>query len=135
MSISSQTKYLWRTIAAQNIDALQKKATEFNKLDDFLKYVQSRQDNHASNEGVKLLSIHSSKGLEFSVVFIVGLNEGILPHQKSIMENLIEEERRLCYVGITRAQHRLYLSYRLNQDKRALEPSRFLHEAFPGRSF
>ena len=91
----------------QNIEVLQKRASEFNKLEDFLKHVRGRQNTHAGNEGVKFLSIHGSKGLEFPVVFLVGVNEGILPHQKSVAEKSIEEERRLCYMAMTRAKERI----------------------------
>jgi superfamily I DNA/RNA helicase len=81
---------------------------------------------------VPLMTLHSAKGLEFRNVFVVGLEEGILPHTRSLDENQLAEERRLMYVGITRARERLSLSY-CRQRKRAgdaLEvlPSRFLQE-------
>lgn len=60
---------------------------------------------------IMLMTMHSAKGLEFPVVFIVGLQEGLLPHQMSLMDGDVEEERRLCYVGMTRAKKRLYLSW------------------------
>lgn len=60
---------------------------------------------------VMLMTLHSAKGLEFPVVFITGMQEGLLPHQMSIAEGGVEEERRLCYVGMTRAKKRLYLSW------------------------
>ena len=60
---------------------------------------------------VVLTTLHGAKGLEFPVVFIVGLMEGVLPHQMSMDEGGVEEERRLCYVGMTRAKKRLYLSW------------------------
>ena len=82
------------------------------------------------------MTFHSAKGLEFKVVFMVGMEEGIMPHINSIMEeNGIEEERRLCYVGITRAKERLYIT---NAKMRMLygkdmvnPPSRFIAEIAP----
>ncbi len=91
-------------------------------------------DNYSSDENaIVLMSLHSAKGLEFPVVFLTGLEEGIFPHTLAMGEQHdIEEERRLCYVGITRAQQRLFLS---SASRRFLygsgiyhEPSRFLEE-------
>jgi len=65
---------------------------------------------------VTLMTLHSAKGLEFPVVFMTGMEEGIFPHARSMNEQEeIEEERRLCYVGLTRARERLYLSYALHR--------------------
>jgi DNA helicase-2/ATP-dependent DNA helicase PcrA len=78
------------------------------------------------------MTLHSAKGLEFPVVFLTGLEEGVFPHSRSMQEpEELEEERRLCYVGITRAQERLMLSYALHrriQGYGVAEPSRFLLE-------
>ena len=63
------------------------------------------------DDAIMLMTLHSAKGLEFPVVFIVGLQEGLLPHQMSLAESDVEEERRLCYVGMTRAKKRLYLTW------------------------
>jgi DNA helicase-2/ATP-dependent DNA helicase PcrA len=84
-------------------------------------------------DAVTLITLHQAKGLEFPVVFIVGLEEGILPHRRSFDDpEEMEEERRLCYVGITRAKERLYLlrSYRrsLFGGSTASPPSRFLQD-------
>ncbi|MHB9112490.1 MAG: DNA helicase PcrA [Thermoleophilia bacterium] len=62
-------------------------------------------------EAITLMTLHNAKGLEFPVVFIIGAEEGIFPHSRSMEEQNIEEERRLCYVGMTRARQRLYFSY------------------------
>ncbi|MBI5057305.1 MAG: UvrD-helicase domain-containing protein [Nitrospirae bacterium] len=82
--------------------------------------------------GVTLISFHSSKGLEFPVVFIAGIEEDILPHKKSYSDEGIEEERRLFYVGITRAMNELYITYTDHRTKYGKEtpsvPSRFLEE-------
>src|SRR5690606_22760065 len=83
--------------------------------------------------GITLMTIHSAKGLEFPVVFLVGMEEGLFPHSRSLMEPAeIEEERRLCYVGMTRAKERLYLTYALIRTmyggRQLSTPSRFLRE-------
>ncbi|VAX76905.1 UvrD-helicase domain-containing protein [Buchnera aphidicola] len=81
---------------------------------------------------LQLMTIHASKGLEFSVVCIIGLEEGTLPHQKSIIDKNVKEERRLMYVGITRAKKQLFLSFCKTKKKFGalinLQPSRFLFE-------
>ena len=86
-----------------------------------------------STEMVTLMTLHSAKGLEFPFVFIVGVEEGYLPHQRSIStESELEEERRLCYVGITRAMEQLYLSHaksrRTFRETEYRTPSRFISE-------
>jgi DNA helicase-2/ATP-dependent DNA helicase PcrA len=80
-----------------------------------------------------MMTVHSAKGLEFDVVFLTGLEEGLFPHEQSVMEpEGLEEERRLAYVAITRARHRLYLSHAqtrmLHGQTRYNIPSRFLEE-------
>ncbi len=87
----------------------------------------------ASEDAVQLMTLHSAKGLEFQLVFLVGMEEGLFPHKMS-MDNIagLEEERRLCYVGITRAKNKLYLSHaesrRLHGDVNLCRPSRFIRE-------
>ena len=107
-------------------------------LGDFLEEVSLIADisNHTEDGNVvTLMTLHSAKGLEFPVVFLVGMEEGLFPHNMSLMEDNIEEERRLCYVGITRAKDRLYLT---NAKRRMLYgkdnmnmPSRFIAEINP----
>ncbi len=81
---------------------------------------------------VTLMTLHSAKGLEFPAVFMTGMEEGVFPHTRSMSDDeQIEEERRLCYVGLTRARERLYLSYALHRRIHGYgvgEPSRFLRE-------
>ncbi len=83
-------------------------------------------------DAVQLMTLHAAKGLEFPVVFLVGLEEGLFPHDMAVQAGQLEEERRLCYVGITRAMRELYLSYaelrRLYGQERSNQPSRFLSE-------
>lgn len=86
-----------------------------------------------NDDAVQLMTLHSAKGLEFDLVFMAGMEEGLFPHKMS-MDNLtgLEEERRLCYVGITRARTKLYLSHaesrRLHGDVNLCRPSRFVRE-------
>jgi DNA helicase-2/ATP-dependent DNA helicase PcrA len=89
--------------------------------------------SEGGEEGISLMTLHSAKGLEFPVVFMIGLEEGLFPHVRSIgNETEIEEERRLCYVGMTRAEQRLYLVYAWSRtmfgQSGASRPSRFLEE-------
>lgn len=95
----------------------------------------SREDKKVKANAVVLSTYHAAKGLEFKEVYMVGMEEGILPHRRAledIGEDGIEEERRLCYVGVTRAQYRLTLSLALSRLKRGKMkptiPSRFLYE-------
>ncbi|WP_455204677.1 DNA helicase Rep [Kaarinaea lacus] len=94
--------------------------------------ILDRQENEQERDCVNLMTFHAAKGLEFPYVFMVGVEEDLLPHRASIEDNNIEEERRLAYVGITRAQKQLTLTYAAKR-KRAGEweecqPSRFLSE-------
>lgn len=104
-------------------------------LEQFLQQIalQSSEGEEKSTEAVKLMTIHSAKGLEFPVVFVVGFTEGIFPSSKSIEERKaagLEEERRLCYVALTRARERLFLmdSEGFSQNGIKKLPSRFLRE-------
>lgn len=113
--------------------------TGSESLADFLEEISLIADisEHQEQEDVvTLMTIHSAKGLEFEVVFLIGMEDGIFPHQNSFCEEGgLEEERRLCYVGITRAKRRLYIS---NAKRRMLygkdvinPPSRFIKEIAP----
>ena len=76
-----------------------------------LRDMMERGEEETDDDQVQLMTLHASKGLEFPYVFMVGMEEGLLPHQTSIDEDNIEEERRLAYVGVTRAQKQLFLTY------------------------
>jgi DNA helicase-2/ATP-dependent DNA helicase PcrA len=102
----------------------------------FLTHAALEAGEHQAGDGqdaVQMMTVHSAKGLEFDVVFLSGLEEGLFPHEQSAMEaDGLEEERRLAYVAITRARHRLYLSHAqtrmLHGQTRYNVPSRFLEE-------
>ena len=111
----------------ENIKELRSVAIEFPSLHQFLENValveqdyESTMENSSMPDKVKgekpdaitLMTMHAAKGLEFRIVFIVGMEEGLFPHSQSMLDTSeIEEERRLCYVGITRAREKLYLTY------------------------
>ena len=86
-------------------------------------------------DAVVLMTLHAAKGLEFPVVFLAGLEEGVFPHARAVEQGQLEEERRLCYVGMTRAKERLYLTHAgvraLYGEPRPTLPSRFLREVPP----
>ncbi len=90
------------------------------------------RDERQGRDAVTLMTLHAAKGLEFREVYLVGMEEGVLPHARAVAEGGEEEERRLCYVGITRARERLVLSYCLRRPRGGgmaeTFPSRFLYE-------
>ena len=124
----------------QNIQELRSVASEFPDLADLLENVALAENDtlpdkikDPDQDAVFLMSLHAAKGLEFPVVFIVGMEEGLFPHTRSLMDKeQLEEERRLCYVGITRAKEKLYLSYARSRliygTVSGAIPSRFLSE-------
>lgn len=104
----------------ENIKELRSVAIEFPNLIEFLEnvalveqeYISDHPKNGERKDASNLMTLHAAKGLEFPVVFMVGMEEGLFPHSRSLMEkNELEEERRLCYVGMTRAKERLFLTY------------------------
>lgn len=129
-------------VVEQIVNALgeYEQSTRKPRLNDFLdKLLLGEQDANDEKEkqlkknAIALMTMHSAKGLEFPEVYIVGLEEGILPHHRSLEDDAtIDEERRLCYVGVTRAEERLTLSMSLSRMKwgkpRDTKPSRFLYE-------
>jgi DNA helicase-2/ATP-dependent DNA helicase PcrA len=111
-------------------------AEEMSPLDEFLSHAALEAGEgqaEAWEDCVQLMTMHSAKGLEFPLVFLCGLEDGLFPHQRSITDpNGLEEERRLCYVGITRAKQTLYVTYaeqrRLHGMDSFSQPSRFIAE-------
>jgi DNA helicase-2/ATP-dependent DNA helicase PcrA len=114
-----------------------KAATLAGFLDDVLlgeREDSDEKESQLARNAVALMTLHSAKGLEFPHVYLVGMEEGILPHKRSVEADgaAIDEERRLCYVGVTRAREQLTLSFALTRRKwgkpRKTTPSRFLYE-------
>jgi DNA helicase II / ATP-dependent DNA helicase PcrA len=137
-----------RTLEAEgrleNLEEFVGVAQEFDRLNpegtlaDFLQEISLYADIDSLEEAehlVTLMTLHNAKGLEFPVVFITGMEEGLFPHSRSLDEQRLEEERRLCYVGITRARDSLYLSYARSRTLFGGAgyklPSRFLSEIPP----
>lgn len=94
------------------------------------------EDGEGDKSGVNLMTLHSAKGLEFPMVVVSGMEEGLFPHHRSMYDpNLLEEERRLCYVGMTRAMEKLYLTYAQKRSFAGMhghhKPSRFIGEVPP----
>ena len=141
----SKEKNLENELRLDNLEEFKSITASFEErtgsvnLDDFLDEISLIADiseHKSNNNGVTLMTIHSAKGLEFRCVFLIGMEEGIFPHQNSLYDSSeIEEERRLCYVGITRAKDRLYLTNakrRILYGKEELNPvSRFIEEINP----
>ena len=122
-----------KNVASTYVDRYGKKSLEMflNEIN----LIEQEQDKNQDGSGnyINLMTLHSSKGLEFDYVFMVGMEEGLLPHSRSFLEeDDMEEERRLCYVGITRAKQKLYLTFaekRITREGYSSQlPSRFLGE-------
>ena len=122
----------------ENLGELVRAISEFEGLEDFLDHISLVMENEEANatgEMVNIMTLHAAKGLEFDMVFLPGWEEGLFPHQRSLDEsgeNGLEEERRLAYVGITRARKTLFISHAANrriynQWQNSI-PSRFLNE-------
>ncbi len=126
----------------ENVEELLGAAWQANSLEEFLEEASLVADaDEVEGEGsvVTLMTLHTAKGLEYPVVFIAGMEEGIFPHLRALGEDHeLEEERRLCYVGVTRARERLYLSYAWCRSLWGAvqynPPSRFVNE-IPERLF
>ena len=118
---------------ARNHEGRKKGATLATFLEELALGAEDRDEApEKGRDVVTLMTLHAAKGLEFPRVYLVGVEEGILPHQRAVQEDTVEEERRLMYVGITRAQHQLTISHCLERTKygarSACFPSRFLYE-------
>lgn len=134
-----------RNVDVQNwfdvLDEIQETAKGKGSLTEWLSFVdgygemleemQTLHQNQQEKEGINLLTMHASKGLEFQVVFIPTVNEGLSPYNKSIQAGLVEEERRMLYVAMTRAKRHLHISFVQKRFNKNMEPSRFLYEIAP----
>ena len=116
------------------INELEEASKGYETIEAFLEHMETvaaeaKENKHKSGKqyGVMLTTMHSAKGLEFDTVFIAGAVDGIIPHEKSTSEEEIEEERRLFYVGMTRAKNSLYISLLKTRYDKDVKPTRFLN--------
>ncbi len=119
------------------LDEIHESARGFNTYGDWFSHMEDYRDELKKQafinrrneiEGINIMTMHSSKGLEFPTVFLVDVNEGIAPHKKAVLPESIEEERRLFYVAMTRAKERLYLFSCKQRYNKVMQPSRFIAE-------
>ena len=119
------------------LDELMEMAKPFRTYEDWFQHMaqyeeqlekQQREKQDKKEDGVSLATMHGSKGLEYEVVFILDVNEGIIPHPKAVLEEDVEEERRMFYVAMTRAKKELYIYFTKNRWNKELTMSRFIAE-------
>lgn len=134
--VSAARSFERQPAASQEADA--DASPELDPLTAFLTHAALEAGEEQAGPGedcVQLMTLHAAKGLEFPIVFMVGVEEGMFPSRRSMDEGNLEEERRLCYVGITRARQRLYMSYaelrRVHGVEQLGAPSQFLKEIPP----
>ena len=121
------------------LEELQESMRGFKKLEEWLEFTEQytrelkekkeQQRGRRMESAISILTMHGAKGLEFDSVFMPDLNEGLVPYKKAVLDEEIEEERRLFYVGMTRAKKELHLYYVNQLRNKDAEPSRFLLEA------
>ena len=119
------------------LDRLTESTKGMNSLEEWESYIEEYTEKleeqarkaEQEREGVLISTLHGVKGLEYEQVYILNVNEGSMPYRKAVLEPAIEEERRLFYVGMTRARKQLALCYVRQQYEKKREPSRFLKEA------
>jgi len=120
-----------RSDALAHLEELRVAAGEHTSLAAFLQEIAllTNVEDKDERDAVQLLTIHGAKGLEWPIVYVAGLEEGTLPHERSLVEaGGVEEERRLCYVALTRAGEQLYLSHAKKRQRNQRNPSRFLDD-------
>ena len=116
------------------LNELQESAKPFKTAEQWFAFIEQyqkdlakqTQEQQANGEGITIATLHGAKGLEYKKVFIMDVNEGIIPYHKATLVESIEEERRLFYVGMTRAKENLHIYYAKKRFEKDLEPSRFL---------
>ncbi len=119
----------------QIFDELSESARAYKTLADWEKHIQAyreqlqqQRSREKNPDSVMVSTLHASKGMEYDAVFILDINEGVIPYQKAVLDADLEEERRMFYVGMTRARKRLYLYNVRERHEKKMVPSRFLEE-------
>lgn len=120
------------------LDELQDAAKQFKTFEDWFLHIEEyreelkrqKEELDSSTESVTLSTLHSAKGLEYDLVFIIGCNEDIIPYKKAVLPADLEEERRMLYVGMTRAKTELYMSASKKINGKEMETSRFIEEIY-----
>lgn len=122
------------------LDSLEEESILYPNIQDYLNFVEKEKEtekkninNNQNQNLVNLMTFHTSKGLEYKVVFIIDANDGLIPHKKSIKENDIETERRLFYVGMTRAKDILHILFTVRRFGKNYKASRFILKAVGGQ--
>ena len=122
----------------QVLEELTDSARSFDRAEDWFRHMQAYREqlksrsgrNAADQKGVSVSTLHAAKGMEYDRVYILDVSEGVIPWQKAVLPEDLEEERRMLYVGMTRARKWLQLSFAESRMGRTAEPSRFLKEIF-----
>lgn len=119
----------------ETLDELQESTREYSHLDEWLQFtvqytekLKQEQRRQSDTDSISILTLHASKGLEYDIVIIPDVNEGLIPYKKAVLEAEFEEERRMMYVGMTRTKKELFLSYVNTIRNKKAEPSCFLAE-------
>ncbi len=122
------------------LDELQQLAKGFDTIEEWLSHIESydsmlqdasKKGREAKNDdAVSIVTMHASKGLEWKVVILPDVNEGVVPHKKAVTDAELEEERRMFFVAMTRAKEKLFIFYIDEKEAGSFVPSRFLKEAF-----
>ena len=122
----------------QILDELSESARGFSSLEVWQEHIaayreqlQRRSRREPEKEGVMISTLHASKGMEYDSVYILDVNEGVIPYHKAVLDADLEEERRMLYVGMTRARKKLYLYAVKERYEKKTEVSRFVSDIFP----
>ena len=120
------------------LDELAESARNFRDLDGWLAHIreyreemQKKNKRQDGQKGVTVSTLHGVKGMEYDTVYILDVNEGVIPYHKAVLEADLEEERRMLYVGMTRARKELHLYAVKERYEKKMEISRFLSDSFP----